>query len=271
MTYFEIAIAGLIGLGAGVLGGLAGIGGSMIMLPGLAILLGYDDQQHTQHHVYMAAAMCVNVLVSIPAAWRHSRAGVVRRDLIRIILPAMALAILVGVWVSNRFDGWWLMLFLACFIALYSLMNLFRVLRKRPEPGREEERATPPVLGTIGASAGFIGGLLGLGGGVVMVPMLQVFAKVRLREAIGTSSAIMWLTAIIGAAAKLATLGSQGRTIPEALWLVLAMGPGAVFGGVLGASLAHALPLQIVRGTISVLLLIAAFRIAWPVLANLAG
>lgn len=270
MTLFESAMAALIGLTAGILGGLAGIGGSMIMLPGLALLLGYHDPQHSEQHVYMAAAMCVNVLVSIPAAWRHARAGVVRTDLVKIILPAMAVAIIVGVLLSNRFDGWFLMLLLAVFISAYSFVNLWRLVRRRPPNTGDDERSSSPRLVGIGAAAGLIGGLLGLGGGVVMVPMLQVFARVPLRQCIGTSSSIMWLTAIIGAVMKLATLGQVGHAADEALWLVLAMGPAAVLGGMLGATLVHKLPLNVVRGAVAVLLLIAAIRIALPTTARLA-
>ncbi|MCA9299660.1 MAG: hypothetical protein KDA28_11370, partial [Phycisphaerales bacterium] len=60
MTLQEVLISGVIGLIAGVLGGMAGIGGSLIMLPGLGLLLGYEP--HERQHLYMAAAMCVNLL-----------------------------------------------------------------------------------------------------------------------------------------------------------------------------------------------------------------
>lgn len=255
-------IAGVIGLVAGLLGGLAGIGGSMVMLPGLALLLGYDDQEHSAQHLYMAAAMCVNVLVSFPAAVQHRKEGAVRMDLVRLILPAMIVGIVAGVLLSDRIGGEALKLGLAAFIALYCVFNLYRIATRSHLKPDVPERTAGPVLVAIGTAAGFVGGVLGLGGGAVMVPMLQMIARVRLRTAIGTSAAVMWISASVGAAIKLATLHEHHRTLAEAGMLVLALGPMAMLGGLAGAWLAHRLPLPAVRLIITVLLLIAAARMA---------
>lgn len=262
MTPTQVIFVALIGLIAGVLGGLAGIGGSLIMIPGLALLLGYSDASHSEHHLYMAAAMVVNVLVSAPAALRHHKARSVRLDLVRIILPTMILTILAGVVVSNMIDGTRLKLFLAAFIALYAGATIVKVFRKQAEWSEADQRVTPPKLIFIGSSTGFVGGLLGIGGGIVMVPMLQSITRVPLRQAIGTSSAIMMVTAIAGSALKLSTLASQGQSPYRALWMAVGMGPTAVVGGWLGAKLTHTLPLQWVRAAISTLLLIAAAKLA---------
>jgi uncharacterized protein len=262
MPLTDLAPILLVGLLAGILGGLAGIGGSMVMIPGLALILGYDDEAHTAHHTYMAAAMTVNVLVALPAAWRHSRAKAVRFDLVRIMLPSMALLIVAGVLVSNRINGEWLKNMLAAFIAGYCVLNIVRVIRRHPEPQVHHERITPLRVGAIGGLAGFAGGVLGIGGGVLTVPLLQVVCRVPLRQAIGTSAGIMWMTALIGAFFKLASLDQHGRSPSEALLLAAAMGPTAVVGSLAGARLTHALPIQAVRIAISVLLLVAAARLA---------
>jgi len=262
MGWETIAIVALIGLVAGVMGGMAGIGGSLIMLPLLALTLGYDDEQLSRHHVFMAAAMIVNVLVSLPAAVRHHRAGVVRLKLVYWLLPVMAITILLGVWISNRFDGWVLKYLLAGFIAAYCVLNLWRAIRGIAEPGEDRQRATPGRLVTIGGLTGVVAGLLGIGGGIMMVPMLQVFTRIRIRHAIGTSSAVMVLTAVAGATFKNASLGQHGRTLEESLMLAAAMGPTAAIGGMLGASLAHRLPTQALRVILSILLLIAAGKLA---------
>lgn len=266
----EVIIAGVLGLGAGTVGGLAGIGGSLIILPGLAIIFGYADAAHTEQHLYMASAMCVNVLVAIPAALRHHKAGAVRFDLLPWIMGSMIVGIVGGVLLSNRVEGETLTYLLAAFIVAYALLNLWRVIRNRAE--------RPSTIGTgakglrgrmcvIGGAAGGFGGLLGLGGGVVMVPLLQVMGKLKLREAIATSLTVMPITAAVGASLKVISLpghellGEPLRRI-SVLWLVLAMGPAAVLGGRLGASLNHALPVRWVRAVVSVVLLIAAARMA---------
>lgn len=258
----EVITIILIGLAAGLLGGLAGIGGSLVMIPGLALLLGYKDPSHVEHHVYMAAAMMVNALVAAPAAIRHHKAGAVRFDIARTLLPAMGLFIIVGVLVSNITRPRLLMLLLAIFIALVSLRMLLRVLRRRREVQRPPERKSQVIPAVIGAAVGFIAGLLGIGGGVLIVPALNHACRIPLRHAIGTSSAVMCITALIGATFKTVTLTEHALPVSEALLLASLMAPLAMVGAWLGAILTHTLPLPAVRSVIAVLLFITSVRMA---------
>ncbi len=263
MDLEQSILAAVIGLVAGLIGGLAGIGGSMVMLPGLAIVFGFPgDPEHSRQHTYQAAAMCVNVLVALPATVQHALAGAVRRDLVIGLLPAMCIGIIAGVLISNVVPGEALKNLLAAFIAVYCVALLYRVVRPRKAGDAEPVAPRRGLYAVTGTAAGLVGGILGLGGGVVTVPMLNLLARVRLRQAIAASSATMCISAAIGAALKLWTLPGHGRPIGEALWLVLAMGPMAVAGALVGARLAHALPLRAVRLAISILLLIAAARMA---------
>lgn len=256
----QMFLAAVIGLTAGVLGGLAGIGGSLIILPGLALVFGFHTPDFAEQHMYMAAAMATNVLVALPATSRHIRARAVRRNLVVPILPAMLIAMIVGVLASNFIHGLMLKRLLALFIASYALVNLYRLLRPLGETGRPAERTSTPMMATVGASAGLVGGLLGLGGGVILVPLLQVLSRIRLREAIAVSAAVMIATALVGAVLKFATLSTHGIAPESAALLVLMMAPTAMLGATLGAHLTHRLPVRVVRGVVSVLLLLAAAR-----------
>jgi len=95
-----------------------------------------------------------------------------------------------------------------------------------------------------------------------MVPMLQLLARVKLREAIATSSMVICVTATLGATLKLATLPAHSHSPWRALMLAGLMAPTAIIGGKLGAKLTHALPVPWVRAAITVLLLLAAARLA---------
>lgn len=258
----EVAVVASVGLVAGVVGGLAGVGGSLVMIPGMVLLLGYDDQAHSRHHVYMAAAMLVNVVVSLPAMLQHRRAGVVRFDLARTLLPAMIAAVLVGVVVSNRVPAEALRTGLACFILAYCGLNVFRVLRNTPDADPSQERAGTPSMLAIGSGSGLLAGILGIGGGVVMTPALQLICRVPLRQAVGTSSAVMVVSAAVGATLKLSTLHSaQGRSPSDALQLALLLAPSAALGGWLGARLNHKLNLVGIRLAITAVLGLAAIRL----------
>jgi uncharacterized membrane protein YfcA len=253
MTGVEMLEVGAIGVGAGFLGGLAGVGGSMLILPALGLILGYPDAKGTQH-LYMAAAITTNLVVALPASLRHARAGAVRVDLLRVIIPAMVVALVVGVLLSNRLAGWELVLALAGFQLSYCGWSLWQVGHRRPDFQPGQERATVSRLVGSAGGSGLVAGVLGLGGGVLLVPVLQVACRVRLRQAIGTSSAVICLTVGVGAAVKLMTLGQHGQVWSEGLMLAGIMSPGAVVGAWVGASATHRLSLPVVRVLIVVLL-----------------
>ncbi len=247
-----------IGLVAGTLGGLAGVGGSMIILPGLHFFIG--EPRSSTHHLYMAAAMAVNFAVSLPAALRHHRNGLVRVDLLPTLLISTALLMLVGVASSNLLDGTSLRVGLAVFLLGYCLYNLFRIIKPRPKVDLPEYTSIPR-LAVSGGATGFVGGMLGLGGGVLQVPALQILCGLRLKQSIATSSAVICVTAIIGASAKLATLHVHGERWQEALMFAAILAPTAVIGGTIGAWLTHRLPVRYVRVAMVFLLLFAAARL----------
>lgn len=271
MPVDQIAAIAFIGLLAGILGGLAGVGGSVFMIPALHIVFSstiFGEPKDPQiHHLYMAAAMTVNVAVSIPAALQHHREGAVRTPLLRILIPATALATIAGVLLSNLLSGDLLRILLAGFLVLYSIWNFSLIARPRRRSfsgyGRVE-RGTPPRLAACGGFAGAIGGLLGLGGGLMLVPFLQLACNVRLKNAIATSSAVLCFTAAIGAILKLATLPQHGERIDHAFLYIACMAPTAVIGAFIGARLLHRLPILTVRLVMTFVILLIANKLIGP-------
>ncbi|QKK07830.1 MAG: sulfite exporter TauE/SafE family protein [Planctomycetota bacterium] len=193
MTPTEILIAAVIGLVAGVVGGLCGIGGSIIMLPALALVFGYDlpdgepDATRNAHHLYMAAAAMVNVVVAATSIRPHLKAKAIDRAIVLRLVPPMAIASIGGVVVSNRLPGSVPKLALIVFLFLFVAWTLFTAIRKLPEPTPEQQRATATRVGGIGTLAGFLAGFLAIGGGIVLVPSMQIIARISLRRAIAAS------------------------------------------------------------------------------------
>jgi uncharacterized membrane protein YfcA len=163
--------------------------------------------------------------------------------------------------VSNRVSGDALKLALALFIFGYCGLNIWRLTRSKADTDPPAQTATRLRLALSGGCAGATGGILGLGGGVVLVPMLQVLCRIPLRQSIATSSAVICVTAVIGAAMKLGTLASHDRSAPAALLLAGVMAPTAIVGGIIGARMTHRLPLKGVRLAVTILLLAAAINL----------
>lgn len=252
----------IIGLVAGVVGGLAGIGGSIIMLPALGVFFGYQDATKSEHHLYMAAAMVVNSVVAIFSTRKHRKAGVIDGRLTMRLCPPMFAGILGGVLFSNVMEGGTLKLALVGFLWLYCAYAIITTIRKLPEPPEDHMRAGWGTIGTIGGGTGVLAGLLGIGGGIVMVPLMIVGAKVPVRKAVAASAWVMQITAPAGAVVKLLTLGEHGQDWGDALILAVPMAAGAMVGATIGAGLTHRLKLPALRIAIAVVLAGASFKLA---------
>lgn len=256
-----LAIVGL-GLAAGIMGGLTGLGGSLVTIPGMTMALGYDQ------HLYQATAMVANLAVAIPAAWEHRRRKALEpRSLIRMA-PVAVIFVIVGVWLSNRSvfagieGGKWLGRVLALFLVYVIFLNLSG--RKLGE-GLDERfggRITPWRSATVGGLAGIVSGLLGLSGGIILVPMRQLVLGLPLRRSIANSAALTCLNCVVGAVYKNATLSVHGGRWQDSLLLAAVLSPTCWVGGRLGARLTHRLPLRVVRATVVALMVVATVKMA---------
>ncbi len=257
----NIAICAGVGLAAGVLGGLLGIGGSVVLIPGLAFAYGTANPE--SQHLYQASAMAVNVAVSLPAALRHRKAGAIRFDLFKILLISAAIAIVLGVLCSNLIDGLVLRRLFAVFLAYIALMNVVKLVRKTPDHSAEEAKVTWPRAAPAGGIMGFAAGMLGIGGGIIGIPIMQATCRLPLRQCIGASSAVMTLTAIVGASLKIGTIPEHGFPISDALLLAALLAPTAVIGGRVGAGLTHKLPLPVVQTVLIALIAVSVWRMGF--------
>jgi uncharacterized membrane protein YfcA len=205
--------------------------------------------------------MCVNVVVSFFSWRRHRQAGAVRRDIAVPLAIAMCTFVLAGVLWGSSLKGVWPSRAFVAFIMVYVVYNLVATVRGRPEQPLDAPRPPLWVLLPIGAVTGVASGFLGIGGGIVLVTLLQA-ARVPLRQAIASSAAVMWISASIGATFKLSLLHEHGFGPMDALVFAGPMALGAVFGARMGASLTHRLRLPWLRTTIAIVLAAAAVRMA---------
>lgn len=285
VTLIEVLWIALTGLAAGLLGGLLGVGGSVVMIPALTALLGPEQ------HLYQAAAMAANVAVAIPAARRHHRAGVARFDVLKWMLPAAVLAVLLGVAASNLFEGAtaerWLKRLFALLLVYVMVVNVRKLVRSEGRGAGSEQRGAGREVGSsdragsveiassgdslaplrsrstvVGGVMGFVAGLLGIGGGALAVPLQQVGLRLELRSCIANSSIVIVFSAAIGAVFKIATLGRHGLAFGDALLLAGLLAPTALLGGRVGASLTHRLTLGWVRVAFIGLMVAAAWKMA---------
>lgn len=113
------------------------------------------------------------------------------------------------------------------------------------------------LMAIIGLAAGVFSAMLGVGGGVIMVPALVFFGKMPMMEATLTSLAVIIPTAIMGVYQRVHTPNSGSIDWP----LATAVAVGAMMGAWVGAKLVAHTPDKTLRQLFAFLLIFTAVRL----------
>ena len=235
-----------LGLGflAGAFSGLFGVGGGSIIVPGALAMPGVRERQATA-----ASLLAITVMALVGAAVQAGYGNLRPLDAILIGLPA-TLGVLAGTSLQQRLAPETVR---ALFAGLLLIVGLVTIAGLHPAPGHS---STAGSLGAaaVGAFAGVIAGLLGVGGGALFVPALVFFVGLTQRQAEATSLLAIVPVSLVGAA-------SQYRYGNLELGLAGPIAVGAAPGAVLGVAIVNLLPARLVEIGFGLLLLWIAARL----------
>ena len=191
--FYIVAI--LVGLAAGLLSGLFGVGGGTVIVPALVFFLGFN--QRLAAGTSLAAIVPTATVGVISYATTGSVAWVAA-----IILAAGAIiGAQIGTWLLHRLPlpvlRWGFVGFLVLVI-----ISLYLVIPSR-DAGIEYTILSVVGLIVLGLITGILAGLLGVGGGIVVVPGLMILFGASDLEAKGTSLLMMIPTALSGTVGNL--------------------------------------------------------------------
>jgi uncharacterized membrane protein YfcA len=234
------------GLGVGFASGLLGVGGCFIMVPVQFWVLKSIGVDPT---IAIRIAFGTNLLVVLPTAFSgamtHHRKGAVLWKAGVSVGIAGAIGSFFGAFIASHLPG--KVLTIAFGIAV--ILGALRMLTAKPPQIAEEpsDRITTFIL--WGVPLGIVSGIIGIGGGVLMIPIMVYFLKFKMHQAVGTSTALMIFTAIGGSLSFLFNgLGVQGLppySTGYLNWLQWVLLAGcSVPMAMVGAKTAHLLPAQ---------------------------
>jgi uncharacterized membrane protein YfcA len=229
---------------------IAGVGAAFILIP-VFIGLGIDV------HVAMATALLLNSIAMIFASYRFIKNKLVMwKVAIPILIIATALSP-VGAWVSvglNRQVLLWL--FVAFLLFAAGMMLFYKPAQKDVESSKSKQIISGI---SVGAFAGFLGGLLGVGGGNFIVPVL-VWLGYNPKKASATTSFIVIFSSFSGFLGH-ATVGNISGS------LLSFTAVGSALGAVVGAWLmTEKLKREHVKLIIGIVLLGIAAKMIWNLL-----
>ena len=257
----EFVLALLVGVATGVLSGMFGVGGAMVSTPGIRALGATPLQA-------VGSTLPSVVPSSISGTIRYARAGLIRWDVFWWVAPTGIVASVGGALLTTVIpgNGHPLMLATAALVG-FTAIRLGRPVRTVevdldptaagasastgatavPAPRTEAWR-----LLVVGLAAGALSGLLGIGGGLLLVPVFVGTVRLPLKVALGTSLACVGVLAIPGTITH-ALLGhiDWSFAIPLAIGVI----PGAQLGAMLAIRASDRvlrISVAVVLGTIAV-------------------
>ncbi len=229
---------------------IAGEGAAIILIPTF-IALGIDIR------VAMATALLLNSIAMLFACSRYLGKNLI---MFKVALPILIVAATfspIGVYVSQLLDRNLLLWLFVCFLLFASSMMFF--YRPKEKNQEEAERSRGKQIGYgifIGAFAGFMAGLLGVGGGNFILPML-VYLGFNPKKASATTAFIVIFSSFAGFMGHAST---GNISIP----LLAFTGLGSILGALLGSWLMmEKLKSKHVKIVIGTVLLSIALKMIW--------
>jgi hypothetical protein len=203
-------------------------------------------------------ALSLNVLVTSLGLWHYGRAGFFQ---LRLLLPFVLTSI------PMAFIGGSLELSPQVFSALLGVTLLIAALRllglgRAMRPREVESRWLWPVGLLLGALLGFLAGLIGVGGGIFLSPLLLFLGWANVKRTAAVSAAFIWVNSLSGLFAH-ALRGTSDWDLLLPLLAVVAVGGG--LGSRLGALRFSPVLIQRLLGAV---LLVASLKLLLQAIAE---
>ncbi len=265
-----------LGLGVGTIAGMFGVGGGFVLVPALHVLLSISIPQA------IGAALCQTIATSSGALLRYREMGhaEVRFDVMALggsligVDAGTRLLALLAKQSAIAVGGYWVspvqlvvtVIYALLFVVIAALLifrsvpshagaskGILARIRWRPTadyPTAGLRNASGPIVGLVGLVNGMLAGLIGIGGGIFLVPILLYGFGFDMRKAAGTGILIVLAVSVLGTIQH-ARLGNVHLGLAVPLML------GSAIAAQFGATLTRSLGPVVLRRALAVVLLVA--------------
>lgn len=245
MDVLQLLLLTVLGLLGGVLSGVAGVGGGIVFVPALVYAAGWNIKEA------VAASLVIVVFSSLsgtlrnawsedPVSWRSAA----------LLSSTVAPASLIGVFVSSISPAWVVQL---VFAGLLLTLAYPTARGRKEEPPQDEKQLPLPLVILSGVGIGALSGLVGVGGGVLMVPLMILGFSLSTKRAVSTSLAVVLITGIVASVGYIATGFSDLLSLPPIV-------VGSMVGAWLGVRLREWLPDRAIRVGFAGFMVVIALR-----------
>jgi uncharacterized protein len=276
MTVAALLALTVVGFGVGLLSGLVGIGGGVLVVPFLYFFYGHASWSGVllPEALHATVAHATSLFIIVPTAvvgtLTYARAGLVAWRAALPIAAFSAVSAASGAMLASRVPQPALKVGFGVFL----LFTAVQLVHKRTGEPRGLPRRGLPVAAVTGLLIGALSALLGVGGGLVAIPLLMYLVRIDVDQIAATSLAIVASAAAMGALTYIAA-GAGAADLPAGslgfvhVAVALPMLPGAMLAARWGAKLNQRLDPRVLRVTFAVLFTLMGARMVITHLAAL--
>jgi len=263
MTLLIIAYLA-VGVSAGVLSGLLGLGGGIVIVPALfAIFTWQKFPNDISMHMATGTSLAVVMLATASATWSQHKRKAVAWNCLKYLIPGMVIGAIIGVYLGESLSSQVLRYFFAIFCVVLAYRLIFEKAKLLNAKPRDYSKW---VLLAIALFAGALAGLLGIGGGAIVIPLLM-WLGLSMPMVSGTSAACAFPTAVTGSIFSM-IVGLHYIGLPQystgfIYWpAAILLGVGSMVAAPVGVVLAHRLPEKIVKRIFAMVLVLIAWQMS---------
>ena len=195
MTIAHITILLATGIGAGFAGGLLGLGGAFIMTPvQYMIFTGIGIPPDVAIKLSFGTSLLVVLPLAASGTWRHSTRGAVWWKAAFVIGGCGLVCAFGGATLATHLPGTGLKIAFGAIV----LASGIRMLTTRPPQMEQKPRDNPWLWAAWAIPIGIISGIFGIGGAILMIPVMVLTLRFKMHSAIATSLAVMIFTSTGG-------------------------------------------------------------------------
>ncbi|MEM7779948.1 MAG: sulfite exporter TauE/SafE family protein [Pseudomonadota bacterium] len=210
------------------------------------------------YRVLPMVALACNIVVVAGSTWRFSRAGVTPWKGALLLTALAAPAAFIGGTIPIDREAF--LLLLGGSLVLTALTMLIPI--REVGEGEEAPMQLAGAMPFVAAPIGFLAGLVGIGGGIFLAPLLHLTRWKNARAIAATASLFILVNSVFGLAGQMAKNGPAmfGGAMAESLPLLLAV----VIGGQIGSLMAvRVLPMRWIRWLTALLVAVVGVRLLW--------
>ncbi len=261
MVYVELIGVGLM---AGFLAGLLGIGGGFVVVPALLLLLpAFGIPPELLPKVAVATSLAAMIPTAAAAVHAQHKRGAIDYPLLKRIAPGACVGSVAGALLASSVSGTWVAIIFASYAGYFAVKMMVNRPRVSGEPGALAAAIAMCPTPVIGALIGGFSAIAGVGGASLTVPYL-LSKNAEMKRAVASASAVGLGIALIGGCslALSSTHAIEPQSAPMLLGLVcwpaaVILSGTSIFMASRGVAWSHRLPVPQLKQAFGVVLIAA--------------